>query len=81
MQKYKYNQIAFINGDKRFVQRAGNWMYAPVSNNGTEPTFEFVEKNFNPIEELNLPAERKKYLEQSLKGFTEFSNKIMSKGK
>ena len=81
MQKYKYNQVAFIEGDKRFVQRAGNWMYAPVTKNGSEPTFEFVDKNFNPLEELNLPADRKKYLEKSLKDFSSFSDKIMSKGK
>ncbi|MCX6198870.1 MAG: sulfatase-like hydrolase/transferase [Bacteroidetes bacterium] len=81
MQKYKYNQVAFIEGDKRFVQRAGNWMYAPVTKNGSEPTFEFVDKNFNPLEELNLPADRKKYLERSLKDFGTFSDKIMSKGK
>lgn len=80
MDKYKYNQVAFIEGDKRFVQRAGNWMYAPVSNNGHEPTFEFVEKNFNPLEELTLAQDRKKYLEKSLKGFGSFSDKIMSKG-
>lgn len=81
MDKYKYNQTAFIHGDKRFVQRAGNWMYAPVSNNGKEPTFEWVEKGFNPMEELQLSAERKKYLENSLKDFTVFSDKVMNKGK
>ncbi len=80
MQKYKYNQVAFIEGNKRFVQRAGNWMYAPVSNNGSEPTFEFVDKNFNPLQELNLPEDRKKYLEKSLKDFSSFSDKIMNKG-
>ncbi|MES2620497.1 MAG: sulfatase-like hydrolase/transferase [Bacteroidota bacterium] len=80
LDKYKYNQTAFIHGDKRFVNRAGNWMYAPVSNNGSEPPFEWVEKGFNPIEESNLSAERKKYLENSLKDFKVFSDKVMSKG-
>ena len=81
MDKYKYNQVAFIEGDKRFVLRAGEWMYAPVSNNGSEPTFEYVEKSFNPIEELDLEAGRKKYLEQSIQEFSVFSEKIMNKGK
>lgn len=81
MEKYKYNQVAFIEGDKRFVQRAGNWMYAPVYGNGAEPTFEFVDKNFNPLHELNLQADRKKYLEKSLNEFSVFSDKIMNKGK
>ncbi len=81
MDKYKFNQTAFIHGDKRFVQRAGNWMYAPVGNNGKEPMFEYVEKGFNPLEELTLSAERKKYLENSLKDFSAFSDKVMNKGK
>lgn len=81
MEKYKYNQLAFIEGEKRFVLRAGKWMYAPVKNNGTEPTFEYVEKGFNPLEELRLAEQRKKYLQQSLNNFSVFSEKIMNKGK
>lgn len=81
MDKYKYNQVAFIEGDKRFVLRAGKWLQAPVAKNGTEPTFEFVENNFNPLEELKLGGGRKKYLENSIKDFSAFSEKIMNKGK
>lgn len=81
MDKYKYNQLAFIEGDKRFVQRAGNWMFAPVGKNGAEPTFEYVEKNFNPLEAINLTEGRKRYLEQSIKSFSVFSDKVMNKGK
>lgn len=79
MEKYKYNQAAFIDGDKRFVFRAGKWMYAPVGANGQEPTFEYVEKNFNPIQELQMPVLRKKYLEETFNEFTAFSDKVMSK--
>ncbi len=81
LNQYKYNQLAFIEGDKRFVLRAGKWMYAPVGENGTEPKFEYVEGNFNPIEALPLSADRKKYLEQTAKDFIAFSDKIMNKGK
>lgn len=82
MDKYRYNQAAFIEGDKRFVLRNGRWMYAPVKGvNGVEPTFEFVDSNFNPLEELSLPAERKKYLQENMKAFSTFSDKVMNKGK
>ncbi len=79
--KYKFNQMAFIEGDQRFALRAGEWMYAPVGKDGKEPTFEYVQKNFNPLEELHLSAERKKYLEKSVKDFSSFSEMIMQKGK
>ncbi len=81
MDKYKYNQVAFIDGDNRFVLRAGKWMYAPVAKNGAEPTFEFVEQGFNPLEATALPAERKKYLEENIRNFSAFSDKVMNKGK
>ena len=81
MNKYKFSQAAFIEGDKSWVHRAGNWMYAPVGTNGKEPAFEFVEQGFNPVEELRLSVERKKYLERSLKDFSVFSDKVMNKGK
>jgi arylsulfatase A-like enzyme len=77
--KYQYNQVAFIEGDKRFALRAGNWMYAPVKGDGKEPVFEYVQKNFNPLEELNLPADRKKYLEQTVDGFKAFSEQLSAK--
>jgi hypothetical protein len=81
LDKFKYNQVAFIEGDKRFVLRAGEWMYAPVGTDSKEPFFEYVQKEFNPLEELNLEAGRKKYLEQSIQRFSGFSDKIMNKGK
>lgn len=81
LDKYKYNQAAFIDGKNRFVQRAGQWMYAPVTEGGQEATFEFVEKGFNPLEEAKLSAERKKYLSQIFSEFGEFSEKVMSKSK
>lgn len=81
LDKYKYNQTAFIHNDKRFVLRAGKWLYAPVGTGGSEPTFEPVEQNFNPIEALNLPADRKAFLEKQVRDFSVFSDKIMNKGK
>jgi arylsulfatase A-like enzyme len=81
MPKYKFNQAAFIHNDKRFVQRAGKWMMAPVGNGGAEPVFEYVENNFNPMEELNFGVERKKYLQQSMNDFSVFSDIVMNNGK
>lgn len=80
--KYKYNQFAFIEGNHRFVQRAGQWMAAPVTaNNGQEPVFTYVEKGFNPLQEAGLSAARKKFLEEQYAQYAIFSEKIMNKGK
>lgn len=79
LDQYKYNQLAFIEGDDRFVLRAGKWMHAKVATNDIEPTFKLVENKFNPVEELKLGAERKLYLDRSIKDFSSFSDKIMAK--
>jgi hypothetical protein len=79
LDKYKFNQAAFIEGEKRFVLRAGEWLYAPVGNNGKEPIFEGVEKGFQPLEELNLGTQRKKYLGEAINSFNLFSDKVMDR--
>lgn len=81
LDKYKYNQLAFIEGSMRYVWRAGKWMAAPVGAQGDEPRFEYVENNFNPLEEAKLDTERKQYLEERIKEFNVFSDKVMNKGK
>lgn len=81
LDKYKYNQLAFIEGHMRYVWRAGKWMAAPVGDPGHEPRFEYVENNFNPLEEAKLDTERKQYLEKRIKEFNVFSDKVMNKGK
>lgn len=77
--KYKYNQAAFIEGTMRYVWRAGRWMAAPVSHNGVEPPFEYIENNFNPLAEAVADAERKKYLTDRFGEFNIFSDKVMKK--
>jgi hypothetical protein len=79
LEKYKYNQFCFINGDDRFVLRNGQWMQAPVSDGGIEPTFQYLGNNINPIEDLNLDAEKRKYISETLSNFNKFSDEIMKK--
>jgi hypothetical protein len=79
MEKYKYNQFCFIEGDDRYVQRAGKWLQAPVSKDGMEQTFQPIGEGINPIEELKLDDEKKKYLLQTATNFSRFSDEIMKK--
>jgi arylsulfatase A-like enzyme len=79
LEKYKYNQFCFIEGDERFVLRNGKWMQAPISSGGTEPTFQYLGTGTNPIEELNLDIEKRQYLSQTVNSFSAFSDNIMKK--
>jgi Sulfatase len=79
--KYKYNQICFVEGDQRYVNRAGEWLQAPVGTTGAEPIFQKIGTQTNPLEELKLSAERRAYMQQVFGDFSTFSEQIMNKKK
>lgn len=81
MDKFLYNQIAFIEGDQRYVYRDNknrdfSWLTAPVGKNGEEPHFEPMEKGYSPLEEKVVDLERRAYLKKTFQDFEDFSNNI-----
>jgi hypothetical protein len=54
-------------------------MHAPIGSDGTEPTFQYLGDNVNPIRELSLAPEKKTYLTDTLGNFNTFSDEIMRK--
>jgi hypothetical protein len=81
MEKYKYNQFCFIHDKDRYVLRDGKWMYAPIVEGGTEPTFDYIGTGMNPIHELNMNPEKRQYISDTLEAFNRFSDEIMKKSK
>lgn len=75
--KYRYNQMAFVEGDQRYLLREGEWWHASRQN-GTEHEPEFVpfENGADPIEDFVEDPERREYLRQSASRFQEFSATI-----
>jgi hypothetical protein len=79
MDKYKYNQFAFIEGQDRYVQRGGQWLSAPIITGGPELTFQPIGAGINPIHELNIDGEKRNYISDTLDKFNAFSDGIMKK--
>jgi hypothetical protein len=80
LEKYKYNQFCFLEGDDRYVLRGDKWMHAPIATVGSvEPTFEYIGDNINPIHELNIEAEKKQFLSNTIEDFRRFSDAVMKK--
>ena len=79
MDKYKYNQICFVEGQDRYVLRGDKWMHAPIIHGGPEPTFQYIGGSTNPIEELKMELEKKKYMLDTVAKFSSFSEEIMRK--
>lgn len=76
LQKYKYNQFAFVVNNQRFVNRNQQWLTAPVATNEPEPHFKPLNNNINPIFEAVSDEKHKNYLLNTLNNFTQFSNKV-----
>lgn len=81
LDRYRYNQMAFVKNDHRFVLRDDvnknlSWLTAPVAKNGKEPTFEKITADTNPVEELVEDREQKSFLKKTVKDFTTFSQAI-----
>ncbi|MCW3126146.1 MAG: hypothetical protein JWO03_1804 [Bacteroidetes bacterium] len=80
LDKYKYNQFCFVEGNDRYVLRGDKWMYAPVSVQGIdEPTFDFIGEGANPIHDLGLDPEKKQFLSNTIEDFRRFSDALMKR--
>lgn len=76
--RYKYNQICFLEANTRWLNRAGHWYSAPPATNADrEAPFVRLPGQTNPLEEMDIPSERRVYLRKVFQDFEQFSNRIM----
>lgn len=78
--KYRFNQWAFVDGDKRYVHRQDEWFVAPITRaDEPEPTFVPVGRGVDPLQEGLADGERAATLRRSFFEFSEFSARILAK--
>jgi arylsulfatase A-like enzyme len=76
--RYKYNQICFLEANTRWLNRAGHWYAAPPATDANrEAPFVRLSTSVNPLEEMEIPLERRTYLKKVFSDFEAFSNRIM----
>lgn len=71
--RYRYNQLAFVEGSQRYLSRQGKWWSAPVSTVGPEQPFTPLPSGVDPVEESVIPEHRQR-LRDTLKDFRRFSS-------
>lgn len=59
--EYRYNQVGFVEGDRRFVRRAGRWLSAPPSTLRHEAPFAPLPRGVDPVEEIADAGRRAEY--------------------
>jgi hypothetical protein len=75
--EYKYNQMCFVDGDRRYLRRSGQWLTSPRQNDlETEAEFQPLPRGFDPVQEMVSDPERRQYLSDTIEGFEAFSSTI-----
>jgi hypothetical protein len=79
MEKYKYNQMLFAEKDTRYVWRNDEWLSAPVSQNEyhNEENYTALPAGANPIMDVIDDPEKKIFLQEKLKNWKPFSDKML----
>ncbi len=73
LQRYRHDQIAFVEQGHRYLHRLGGWWTAPVSTVGQEPVFRELPSGVDPIEESVVP-ERRQPLRDVVAAFRAFAS-------
>lgn len=78
--RYKYNQICFLEQNTRWLNRAGHWYSAPpATHTDKEAPFVRLPSTVNPLEEIDVSADRRASLKKIFGDFEQFSNRIMER--
>jgi len=75
LSQFKFNQFAFIDENKKYLNRNGKWLFAELNTNGNDKNFSSLYKT-NPIHDLVKSADKRAFLQAQLAEFEEFSKKI-----
>ncbi len=77
MPRYRFNQLAFVDGDARWMRRRGRW-HRSAPSVGLEPDAAWtpMDAGFDPIEEGVVANERRVALRGVLADFEEYSRRI-----
>ncbi len=73
LERFRYDQIAFVEGQTRFLNRQGGWWTAPVATVGPEPVFVRMPVGVDPVEDAVAP-ERRAALHATIRAFRAFAD-------
>lgn len=77
MQKFKFNQFAFLHGPHKYIRRNDEWMRTQYSTGITETEMEDLPKGSSPLEELELEADTRAYLTERFVEFDAYSKSVL----
>ena len=78
LERFRYNQFAFVAGDQRFLYRHNRWYTAPMTQ-WDEPEADFVllDSQVNPLYERVDTRTRRRYLQQVFTAYCAFADRVL----
>jgi arylsulfatase A-like enzyme len=77
LDKYRFNQFAFIDGNEKFIRRNDEWLTSEIANGKMESQFKPLASDVNPIEEVDIPEERRSLLREHFDAYEVFSKNVL----
>lgn len=74
--RYRHNQICFVQGNRRFLHRAGQWHEAPITTDGPEALFQHLPAGTNPLQELSAPPAERAQLQRIFDDFQAYAARV-----
>lgn len=77
LDKYRFNQFAFVVDEEKYVRRNKEWLSSKIANGTPETVFKPLPPNTNPIEELDMASERRGFLRDRFHEYDAFSRNVL----
>jgi len=77
LNKYRFNQFAFLDDDTKYIRRNDKWLSSRIANGHPETTFQTLPDDVDPIEEIDVPSERRKALRHQYDHYETFSRNVL----
>lgn len=77
LDKYRFNQFAFVNDDVKYVRRNDEWLESRIANGTPESTFRPLPGDANPIEDTEIEPERRESLREQFEHYDAFSRNVL----
>lgn len=77
LEKYKFNQLCFIEKQNRYLLKKSKWYYAPIAISDEELPFSPLPDECNPVEEFVSDKDKKIFLKQTINDFIKFSDVLL----
>jgi len=74
--EFRFNQLCLLMEEHRYLFKAGEWLMADLHRNEREIDFEPLGKGVNPLFELQMSPENRKFYEKVVSDFSTFSGRI-----